>query len=323
MSLITIAALFSFVGERDRTVLNKTLYDGFVFVGEPGYNHFYTREGVGLTSYGEDGLIVNKAIDPAAYQVLFLGDSYVKSAQVSDRFKFTELVENKWHDSYPDTAVQTINLGLGGLDMRSYLSFSKNIDAIYQPEKVILLLSQNDFKVLARNESVLQNLDHAADQPLIVPAADSFAKRLINKLGLRGFFRQIKLQIEGFTRSETRSEEESLSDEAISRQAISLQLEALTEIWGDRLVILYFVPIPDLGLNSQESYSDAVLQEMDALGIPYINLYRPFRQAFLDYAPPMGFNNSIIGQGHWNKAGHQIVAAEVIRYLESEALGAD
>jgi hypothetical protein len=56
---------------------------------------------------------------------------------------------------------------------------------------------------------------------------------------------------------------------------------------------------------------------MDEQGIPYISLYTSFLQAFREHKPPFGFDNSILGKGHLNQYGHQLVADQVIEYLES------
>ena len=56
---------------------------------------------------------------------------------------------------------------------------------------------------------------------------------------------------------------------------------------------------------------------MEEENVPYVNLYEPMLEAYLQGFPPRGFNNSILGKGHFNVLGHQIIADQVIRYLET------
>ena len=102
-----------------------------------------------------------------------------------------------------------------------------------------------------------------------------------------------------------------------SSAAVAIQLEALQDIWGDRLVIIYRPALPNLGKGAPDVYRDEVMSEMEELSIPYISLYSSFLQAFREHTPPFGFNNSILGQGHLNQYGHQLTADQVIEYLES------
>lgn len=318
LSLIVLMLVFNLFVGRDHTALNETLYENVLFVGEPGFHHFQTDEGHGLTTYGENGLIVDKVVRDDVYRILFEGDSYLKSVQVPDAEKFTELVEQRWNASHPTLPVQTLNLGMEGLDMRTYLSFADNVDAAYQPDKVFLMLSMNDFRQIANRPEMLQRvaaLNFA--EPLISPIGDSTVKRVTNDLGLRAFMRQLRKQVEGFAQQGGGSEEETAVSAELSPEAVRIQLQALQAIWGDRLVILYHVWIPDLGAGLPETEYDFVMAEMDALGIPYVSLYEPFRAAFAAHTPPNGFDNSLLGHGHWNQLGHQLAADEILAYLET------
>jgi hypothetical protein len=56
---------------------------------------------------------------------------------------------------------------------------------------------------------------------------------------------------------------------------------------------------------------------MERQGIPVINLYQPVLKAFQEKKPPQGFNNSILGRGHFNHYGHQLIAEEIIKFIEA------
>ena len=318
LAFVLIALVYRQFYGRDRTVINEAIYENYITVGEPGYAYYQTAEGHGLTSYGENGLIVDKTIQSDTYHILFQGDSYVKSAQVSDPDKFTEIIEREWNEQYPSAAIQTLNLGMEGLDLRYYLSFADNIDNMYHPDKLFLMLGENDFKSIAADPDLLQQVAAGDfDEPLVKPVQNSLFKTVTNDIGMRAFMRQLKTQIQGFSQQNTATEEDALATESLDREAVRIQLQALQSLWGDRLVILYFVWIPDLGEGLPETYDDMIMEEMDALGISYVSLYESFRAAFAAHTPPTGFNNSLIGHGHWNRLGHQLAADEIVGYLKT------
>jgi len=307
---------------RNMVTLNETIYEKHRFVGKPGQVQLATGEGYGLTTYGHNGLIVNKPLNPDIQRVLFIGDSFVKAKQVSDVQKFTELVEVGWNEQHPDEPIQTLNLGLGGQDMTTYLSFGKNMDEEFQPDRVFLWINRGDFSKVSKNpkllEQVAQGLEaQGLEKPIAQPERSNRLRDLINDLGFRSFFGQLQAQTFAYIAGE-----EAQTAEAApilkAESSIGVQLEALKQIWGDRLVIIYYRSVPDMGRNAPMVLEDQILAELEAHNIPVINLYPVFWQAFQHHRPPVGFTNSILGQGHLNAYGHQLIADTVVQYMTGE-----
>jgi hypothetical protein len=319
----------------NKVVLNQTIYENHRFVGQAGASQLNTSEGYALTTFGENGLIVSKQVDPSAFRVLFVGDSYVKAKQVPDRHKFTEVLEQNWNAAHPNQPIQTLNLGLGGQNMPTYLSFGPNMDRHYQPDLVFLMVGGSDFDTLARKPRQLEKVASGLTEPLTKPETANLVERLSNHLGVRSFFGQLRLQTYGFLSGGQTALAASGRDQAEqkpqkppsgganssigdkSADAVAIQLEALRDTWGDRLVIIYRPALPNFGKGAPDVYRDEIMSEMEKQGIPYISLYSPFLQAFREHKPPFGFNNSILGQGHLNQYGHLLVADQVMDYLES------
>ena len=331
LAFVLVMLAFTLFFGRNKVVLNETIYKGHRFVGQAGESQLSTQEGYGLTTFGENGLIVNKELDPDVFRVLFIGDSFVKARQVSDPFKFTELVERSWNDAHPDRPIQTLNLGLGGQDMPTFLSFGPNMDRYFEPDLVFLMVSGADMDTLINRPAQLEKVatSLAIGQkmaPLTKPETALPVQRLIDDLGFRSFFGQLQLQTYAFFASKDQpppaegnvpAKPASEGDDTYKLAAIATQLKALKSIWGDRLVIIYRVFVPNMGRDAPAQYSDAVTAELEKQGIPYINLYTPLLKALQERKPPMGFHNSLLGTGHWNKYGHRLVAEEVIKFLES------
>ena len=164
LSFALVAGIFTQFFARNRVVFNETIYENHRLVGAPGAFQLASGEGYGVTSFGENGLVVDKVVRDDIYRVAFIGDSFVKAKQVSDSEKFTEIVESLWNEAHPERQIQTLNLGLGGQDMRAFLSFGHNMDAQFRPDLVFLMVSSNDFRAIARQPQLLAQLadDQAA-----------------------------------------------------------------------------------------------------------------------------------------------------------------
>jgi hypothetical protein len=316
--LLIVIAYNLFFGHA-QVVRNEMIYQNHFYVGRAGTIELYRDEGYGLTSFAENGQVVNKQLDPKRLRIAFIGDSFVKAKQVSDAQKFTEIVERDWNAAYPNQLIQTVNLGQGGKGMADYLIFGPNMDRYFEPDLVFLFLSERDFVPLSTLEREMGVLSDPAQAP-----KTSRPVKFVNQIGLFAFFKRLQTQTNNFLENgrsnsdiEGTDEETSLDKPAASdTAAVRFQLESLKAIWGDRLIIIYYVFIPDMGRNAPASYDDELLAEIRRQQIPIVSLYQPFRAAFQNHVPPIGFNNSILGQGHLNRVGHQLTAETVIRFLE-------
>ena len=96
-----------------------------------------------------------------------------------------------------------------------------------------------------------------------------------------------------------------------------MELQGLEAIWGDRLVIIYHTIIRNMAQDASQSCDDYVIKEIEKSGIPTVRLCQPLLEAYQARNPPTGFDNSILGLGHLNTRGHQLVADEVVKYLEA------
>ena len=323
LSLILLTLVYTLFFGYNKVTRNAGIYEHYLHVGLPGAAQLATQEGYGLTTYGEDALIVNKALRDDVFRIMFIGDSFVKAKQVSDSLKFTELIESQWNHQHPDQPIQVLNLGLGGQDMATYLRFGANMDRRFQPDLVFLVLSPDDFKALSRRSRILTQLKAGITPQLVKREQSSLVQDVVNQIGIRSFVGQLQAQTFAFMSNGDAADVVDAADNAAPRnaqdalEAASIQLTALHNIWGERMVIVYRRNIPDLGKDAPPQIDDSVLRAIKRQGIPLINLYPPLWQAYQEKRPPAGFHNTVIGQGHLNANGHQLVADEIIWYLEN------
>lgn len=324
LALVAAVLLYTLAISRDRTVYDEAVYEGYRLVGAPGTTQLYTWEGFGITSYGENGLVVDKELNFDVPRILFLGDSYVEAKQVSDAAKFTELVESDWNRSHPDQPVQTLNLGMAGQDIRTYISFGRNMDREFAPSKVFVMLNQQDFLPLANDPDLLAAYQADHNVKLVKPEKLSGLQEIISATPVRQFFLRLLLQTNGFRASGGGGDKTAqaelagnTSDVLLGKEAsVAAQLQALKDIWGDRLVIVYNTYIPAYGKDAPPTYEpDTLMHEAAKQNIPVVNLYGSMLNAFRTHNPPRGFQNTTLGVGHFNQTGHRVIADQVLNYL--------
>ncbi|MEM7133562.1 MAG: hypothetical protein AAF702_45130 [Chloroflexota bacterium] len=324
---LLVAGLFTLFLGRDWLVRNQSIYEGLLYVNQPGTKSVAGMQGYGVTSYGEDGLVVNKILQDNVIRIVFWGDSFVEARQVSDQHKFTEIVEQSWNKRHPEMRIQSLNLGLAGLDSRAYLQFGENVDATFKPDYLFLMITNPDFYTLSYRPVALERVAAGDYTNLVRSESDFGIRHIVNDIGLQSFASQLKLQTFAFMNegnqrvSETVNAKGKESRSAELQESIQLQLQALKSIWGNRLVILYRQQVTDYGRNLEEGKTTELYKALAASDIPYIDTYEPLQIAMRDGKPPYGFINFALGKGHLNQVGHQLVADAVLGYLEGlEAL---
>jgi hypothetical protein len=321
------AGYYCLVRHSGKRVVDYEVYRGYLRVGVEGQHELRLDEGAGKTTFGAHGMIVNKQVDPRRPRLLFIGDSYVEAAQVSDARKFTEIVERTWNSRHADRPVQSINMGQGGLDMRAYISFGRDLDAYLNPDLVFVVVKEDDFRALAQAPQLLERLDENSTGPLLQPARELSAfENLVNELGQRDFFVHQKSQLQALSKMAwpARLEESSIAPAAeIQPEAISAQLLALQDIWQERLVLVYHSHVTEWMDGNYDVPLNRVAAQASWLGIPVIDLDSALIGAYQRGTPPKGFHNTLLGDGHWNHLGHELVADEIISYIELEWAGGE
>jgi hypothetical protein len=318
LALFGVATVFTLFMGRSHYITNESIYAGHYKVGQPGTVEWYTREGRGRTSFGEHGLVVNKELDPQRTRLLFVGDSFTMGRGVLDSKKYSQVIEQEWNRAHPQQ-IQTLNVGLGGLGIADYVHFAGNLDRTFEPHRVFIFLTADDFQRFEQFERKLERLQRPARRNPAAPALD-----LINDVGYYAFLRQVIKQTTGFranTGFASLAPPKGLQPKAKPAETgaaqVATQLNALQQQWGDRLVIIYYSFVPGIGRYPTTACQDKVWQEIREQGIATVNLCPAFSQASQDRTPPAGFDNSILGRGHLNAYGHALVAAEVIEFLEA------
>ena len=325
LALLVVAGAYTALIAHNRADFNAAIYENYRIVNLPGTTELFRHEGNGRTSYGQNGLVVNKTVNFDVPRLLFVGDSYVEAKQVSDPDKFTELVESDWNAAHAGQPIQTLNMGLAGDDLRSYISFGPNMDEAFAPNLVFVMLKQQDLLPLIADPAPLQQWQADPTFRLAKPEKLSPIQQIISDTPFRQFFLRMVQQTQGFAPSDDSDRKTAQAELNVSgsdmlagyEAEVAAQLGALQRIWGDRLVIIYNANVPGIGEEAAPTFTeDTFVREATRLGIPVVNIYEPMVAAFRNHQPPRGFQNSTLGVGHFNRTGHQIIADSLLTYLQ-------
>jgi len=303
---ILVGTFYSVFLGREYVTFENSIYDGILSVNEQGTRQIAGMEGYGITTYGPEGQVVSKPIKENVTRLVFWGDSFVKAIQVSNQKKFSELVDSTWNASNRNTPVQSINIGLDGLDTRAFLQFSENVNSIYAPDYIFLMLGNADFLHISKNPNLMNKVRSGNYDDLVSPMS------------------RLKRQTFAFWNNQSTKQQGPNKEgtahllDANLQESIQLQLRALKNIWGDKLVILYRQRVTDFGRNPEEGKATELYQALVEESVRFINTYDPLLAATVEGSSPYGFINFPLGTGHLNEIGHKAVANSVLVFLENK-----
>ena len=320
---MVIGALYSTFLGREYLAFENNIYDGILPVRKHGTSKVAGMEGYGITTYGAEGQVVNKPIKEDVIRIVFWGDSFVEAIQVSDQKKFSEIVDSTWSAEYGNTPIQSLNIGLAGLDTRAFLQFSENVNSIYSPDYLFLMLGNEDFLPVSKSPGSMKKVVNGDYTKLVAPRGAKNIQSVVSSLGLNSFLSRLKRQTFAFWANSTKQQIVKTKDavpklDANLQESIRLQLRALKNIWGDKLVILYRQRVTDFGRNPEEGKATELYQALVEESMSFIDTYDPLLVSTLEGKSPYGFMNFPLGKGHLNEIGHTVVANSVLKFLESK-----
>lgn len=319
-----IALLYSAVSGRKSLELNQSLYEGHIFLGEPGSTEFQSREGRSWITYGPNGSIGPVHGTDDSFRILFIGDSMTAGVQVNDGERFADMVEIGWNANHPDNPIVTINGALGGTQSWNLLmSFFENIDEAFAPDLVVAGVQPVVLENLRKDSHAMNSLRKGIPSPITRPIPMSAVTRLkmfVNDVGLRSFFERCLLQARNLNEAaEPAAKSGGMGSPGITEnslgEATNLFVKVLADQWGDRLVVLCLQNENEI--ETEESSIVELRRALEAREVPAIEPYRQLHEAASSRRPTRGFSNSIINRGHYNQRGHRIVAESILEWLDT------
>ncbi len=254
-------------------------------------------------------------------RILVLGDSFTTGLELMpDRGYVAQLGAR-----HPETYF--VNAGLLGASVPDYILYAPYLEHV-KPTFVIIQINHDDLTTnplqqwnrnlfLHENGSltIATNPLYAVDQkpsPFLAPSYLIPQSTVIHVLSTR---------LDKFARN-TKSLPAPVEG-PLETYHIAKQVRLLKQVYGNKIAFLYVPNQPSL--YQDQLYVDPTLTRREALrsyveseGAGFIDLTDPFLQYYHDTKQfPFGFSNSIMGNGHWNKAGNTMAADAVEKYLQT------
>ena len=310
---------------------SRQLYDAELgYRWKPNSWHFNAIEGGAYNRINNIGLFDDDLPIPGrSRKIAVLGDSFVESLQLPQKYNFTSLLEEKWQEA------NFINGGHGGFNPSHYPYVLKRILTKTNVDLTILFLHPGEITGLVTNRTNIIRDDNNMIVDITPKLeANTGLKKIVDPFILRSafiyhFFRQIKpvfdnlkQNIKTLASPKDQNIEENKNPSADVKTLISelgverfkIVLQKLKALSNNNLIIVYFDEI-SYGLNATTKRANDLNEDEIykltglSLNVPVFDISDSLTNYYhKTHQPPFGFHNTSLTDGHLNRAGHQVVA---------------
>jgi len=274
------------------------------------------HEGYCVTRVSRNGL---RAPEPAAVlaspvRILFVGDSYTEAEQVMDTQTFVLRVQEMLRARGEDAVC--INGGLSAMSPAGYLYLADAFRKTYHPTRTVVQVGDGDFGSELFNRRRKGYWVVRTSTGLVAERGGSDARRT----WARGLLARVPVAQWLFLKWQS----DSTSEDTASAASLTVDQALVEEIvgrlrtaYGPNTIVVYAPSIDYFGNPAQPTITEsAVHSACESLGLTFVDTRAAFADSYAKTKQPLsGFWNTSPGKGHWNAAGHSVVASEVVRAL--------
>jgi hypothetical protein len=293
-------------------------------IDRPGL-YVYGLEGFGwswLNDLGMRGPDVGPK-RPGEKRLLLLGDSFTEALEVFGKDTYPRIVESALASE--GVPVTVINTARNGASPASYLHLAEYYKRTFEPDQIVIQLSAQDFAsdLLNPNRNFYLEKTPTGYRTVFNESFRS-ADPIVQRHPWIGNVLEVPvLRLAGDTVSKYAarraagpqpSAELGTPDEPeFDQAALDWTVDALAREYPN--AIITFVPEPDYFGDPlrKTKLERAVEVAVRRNGLTFVDPRDSFVQAYTrDHVVATGFANTIPGRGHLNRAGHRMLAAELI-----------
>jgi hypothetical protein len=278
-------------------------------------------EGVATSHYSASGArLTGNAEIAGAPLLVVLGDSHVEAMQVRDSVTMGAVVERSARASH--VPVNVVQYGWGGAGWATYAAVAPLIETRLQPDAVVLMLSDNDWKPEGEDVSWLQAPPGARG----TSGARAAAKELLLRVPLAAMsYRRIReirsaaKETHAFDAAAPGPKGVEVADtvlDPVSRDSVRSMILKLKATYGSRLGIVYMASVGVSTGAVADPYETDLTTFCREHGIrcastrPAMVLERARGRA------SRGFPTGLPGIGHLNEHGHRITAGAIWQVMQ-------
>jgi len=323
-SVFVGAVLWRPTGFVSHTVLGRIYRSGTYVQGIEGYSR--SR----INSVGLRGPELTPK-SPAEKRVLFLGDSLTEGLQVP--LEYTFAMQACASAECSGSTVTGVNGGRSGASPADYIALAGWYRRQVSPDVTVVQLSDQDFNDdisnTARNFYVrrdgdaiklVSNPDFESADPLVqrFPWLAGLRASPVISLATKNLRGVAAVRAAGNGTAAGTVDAEADESIADRRRIVEWVVASLTRDYPG-LVIVYLPQVSLLDGVPAETPTESLLRAASAArGVPFVDMRSSVVTAYeRDRVATYGFANSIMGSGHLNRAGHDLVSKRLVPVIES------
>ena len=296
-------------------------------IWKPGSTIIHGTEGRGVYTVDGKGYLNEDKPLQEDDCTLVVGCSFTQGKEVPMGSRYSDILNDKLSDD--GTKLAVYNCSQDGYFFPDIISgFNAVVSEFPDVDHIVLEITQTDWDVKTLTSALKQRGYEEEQTGEKIVGTFSSKKRLFltakEMLPIYSVLKSQATSLKNRSTSTSPSDKKSF-DEVAYREAMRKCLALIRSEYKGDLIILYhpYVNIVDNeGLVINGEKGTPIFAELcEENGIRFVDMSQPFLAAYeKDNTVPCGFGNTTMGKGHFNKAGHKIVAEELYKVLSGEAL---
>lgn len=289
---------------------------------KPNSSFLRSTEGRGFHKTDSRGY-VNDVDRLADDYVIAVGASYTQGKEVESGERYTDLL-NEWL-GYTDEAY-VYNVSQDGYFFPDIVrGFTPLVGEFPDASKIIIEIGTTEFSVDALQNALIQRSYDESQNGNNILSNISYSKKI--SMAIKEYsplFYNINEKIKNIKELNTDDSDTKIKEVSFDKDEYKASLEddfdLMTSLYDGDLIIIYHptVEIDDNGMSVVEKETDAIFQKVcDEYGVAFLDTSERFIKGYKDNNEvPYGFSNTSMGNGHFNKCGHRMMAEELLEVLK-------
>lgn len=274
-------------------------------------------EGYSITRVDKNGYL-NPDMQLADHYILMMGASHTQGKEISPDKKYSVLVNDLY---FNDSKLHTYNISCDGSFLPSQIKhFKAAMETFPDADVVTIEILSTDYSVDEIKDSLIQAEYDPSDTAVYFENMSLKEKARTALKSYIPMLSKIKKNMLAIEQAKQTTEKTDIDFYEYQKE-ITKALALIRSECNVPLVIIYH---PETSINQDGSLSlkysdtwDIFYNACKSCNIDVIDSGNDFLQYYENNnVLPYGFSNSAPGTGHLNKIGHQIIANEIIDYLE-------
>jgi hypothetical protein len=254
-----------------------------------------------------------------APNVLILGDSHVPAVQIEDGETMGAVLERLARSKGMPLNVRQFGWSGQGYGIARTLALGPELAARFNAERVVVVLSEGALRTYPEDPAAAAQLaDEAPPSVRNLNALERIERNVAHYSVLVHLLYVRAREEQGLLKADLLG---SRPDEACIRRdgdARSQVIANLQRAFGDRLLVLY---APDVGLDTPDTpdcWEALLLPQCRQSGVQCVSLRARMLAARRAHILVRGFDNTRLGVGHLNRAGHELAARTLFEDLQPQ-----